>query len=171
MYYIIIRYSNQCFAEQSYLFSSLFTLIFSLETTILEKREERIEKSEENKRNDNLLSKIVVSFWRRMRDSVLMASPSSHCCRYRITFRKKVFAYVLRTAATRAALLDPPPAAQSRTPSLAGARRSCSNLSPRIKNTTVMVLPYRRIWRRMRDLNSRAGYPTYTLSRGASSPT
>ena len=25
-------------------------------------------------------------------------------------------------------------------------------------------------WRRMRDLNSRAGYPTYTLSRGASSP-
>ena len=25
-------------------------------------------------------------------------------------------------------------------------------------------------WRRRRDLNSRAGYPTYTLSRGASSP-
>jgi len=55
MCYIIIRYSNQCFAEQSYLFSSFFSLIFSPETTILEKREERIEKSEENKRNDNLL--------------------------------------------------------------------------------------------------------------------
>ena len=27
-----------------------------------------------------------------------------------------------------------------------------------------------RFWRRRRDLNSRAGYPTYTLSRGASSP-
>jgi len=39
-----------CFAEQSYLFSSLFSLIFSLETTILEKREERIEKSEKNKK-------------------------------------------------------------------------------------------------------------------------
>ena len=26
------------------------------------------------------------------------------------------------------------------------------------------------IWRRRRDLNSRAGCPTYTLSRGASSP-
>jgi len=54
MCYIIIHYLNQCFAKQSNLFSSLFTLIFSLETTILEKREERIEKSEENKRNDNL---------------------------------------------------------------------------------------------------------------------
>ena len=50
MCYIIIRYLNECFAEQSNLLSSLFTLIFSLETTILEKREERIEKSEENKR-------------------------------------------------------------------------------------------------------------------------
>ena len=27
------------------------------------------------------------------------------------------------------------------------------------------------LWRRWRDLNSRAGFPTYTLSRGASSPT
>ena len=26
------------------------------------------------------------------------------------------------------------------------------------------------LWRGRRDLNSRAGYPTYTLSRGASSP-
>ena len=26
-------------------------------------------------------------------------------------------------------------------------------------------------WRRRRDLNSRAGFPTYALSRGASSPT
>ena len=50
MYYIIIRFSNQCFAKQSYLFSSLFTLIFYLETTILEKREERKEKSEKNKK-------------------------------------------------------------------------------------------------------------------------
>jgi len=25
------------------------------------------------------------------------------------------------------------------------------------------------LWRRWRDLNSRAGYPTYSLSRGASS--
>ena len=47
---IIIRYSNQCFAEQSYFFSSLFTLIFSLETTILEKREEQKEKSSKNKK-------------------------------------------------------------------------------------------------------------------------
>ena len=50
MYYIIIRYSNQCFAKQSYLFSSFFFLIFSLETTILEKSEKKIEKSEENKK-------------------------------------------------------------------------------------------------------------------------
>ena len=50
MYYIIIRYSNQCFAEQSYLFFYLFSFIFYLETTILEKREERREKSEENKK-------------------------------------------------------------------------------------------------------------------------
>ncbi len=55
--------------------SYLFSLIFSPETTILEKREERREKreerrenSEENKRNDNLLSKIVVSFWSWWRD-------------------------------------------------------------------------------------------------------
>jgi len=34
----------------SYLFSSLFSLIFYLETTILEKREERKEKSEKNKK-------------------------------------------------------------------------------------------------------------------------
>ena len=27
------------------------------------------------------------------------------------------------------------------------------------------------VWRSRRDLNSRAGYPTYALSRGASSPT
>ncbi len=26
------------------------------------------------------------------------------------------------------------------------------------------------VWRRRKDLNLRAGYPTYTLSRGASSP-
>jgi len=44
-YYIIQR-----FAEQSYLFSSLFSLIFYPETTILEKREERKEKSEKNKK-------------------------------------------------------------------------------------------------------------------------
>jgi len=36
--------------QLSYLFSSLFSLIFSLETTILEKREERKEKSEKNKK-------------------------------------------------------------------------------------------------------------------------
>ncbi|MBR6784198.1 MAG: hypothetical protein IKM32_05830, partial [Clostridia bacterium] len=47
---IVVSLFNQCFAEQSYLFSSLFTLIFSLETTILEKREERKEKSEKNKK-------------------------------------------------------------------------------------------------------------------------
>ena len=46
MYYIIISSLIQCFAEQSYLFSSLFSLIFSPETTIWEKREERKEKSE-----------------------------------------------------------------------------------------------------------------------------
>ena len=113
MYYIIIRYSNQRFAKQSYLFSSFFSLIFSPDSTILEKREEQKENSEKNKkkrqssvencrfflvrvtgvepahrktldpkssasansatpafiinkrkkRNDNLLSKIVVSFW------------------------------------------------------------------------------------------------------------
>ena len=34
-------YPNQCFAKQSYLFCSLFSLIFSLETTIFEKREEQ----------------------------------------------------------------------------------------------------------------------------------
>lgn len=50
MYYIIISSLIQCFAEQSYLFSSLFSLIFYLETTILEKREERKEKSEKNKK-------------------------------------------------------------------------------------------------------------------------
>ena len=31
-----------------------------------------------------------------------------------------------------------------------------------------MNMPY--FWRRRKDLNLRAGYPTYTLSRGASSP-
>ena len=31
-----------------------------------------------------------------------------------------------------------------------------------------MSMPY--FWRRRKDLNLRAGYPTYTLSRGASSP-
>ena len=40
----------QCFAKQSYLFFYLFSLIFSLETTIWEKREERKEKSEKNKK-------------------------------------------------------------------------------------------------------------------------
>ena len=33
---------------------------------------------------------------------------------------------------------------------------------------TRMSMPY--FWRRRKDLNLRAGYPTYTLSRGASSP-
>ena len=41
MCYIIIRYSNQRFAKQSYLFSSLFSLIFSLEKSHLFFREER----------------------------------------------------------------------------------------------------------------------------------
>ena len=45
-----IRSSFNAFAEQSCLFSSLFSLIFSLETTILEKKEERREKSEKNKK-------------------------------------------------------------------------------------------------------------------------
>ena len=76
---IIIRYSNQCFAVQSSFFSSLFTLIFSLETTILEKREERIDKSEENKRNDNLLSKIVVSFWWSRGESNPCPKTDSRC--------------------------------------------------------------------------------------------
>ena len=37
----------------------------------------------------------------------------------------------------------------------------------KIRNTP-MGIPY--FWRRRKDLNLRAGYPTYTLSRGASSP-
>ena len=37
----------------------------------------------------------------------------------------------------------------------------------KIRNTR-MGIPY--FWRRRKDLNLRAGYPTYTLSRGASSP-
>ena len=37
----------------------------------------------------------------------------------------------------------------------------------KIRNTRVGI-PY--FWRRRKDLNLRAGYPTYTLSRGASSP-
>ena len=37
----------------------------------------------------------------------------------------------------------------------------------KIRNTQ-MGIPY--FWRRRKDLNLRAGYPTYTLSRGASSP-
>ena len=37
----------------------------------------------------------------------------------------------------------------------------------KIRNTEIGI-PY--LWRRRKDLNLRAGYPTYTLSRGASSP-
>ena len=37
----------------------------------------------------------------------------------------------------------------------------------KIRNTQKGI-PY--FWRRRKDLNLRAGYPTYTLSRGASSP-
>ncbi len=44
-----------------------------------------------------------------------------------------------------------------------------------IKNKSCKSLYYRHfhnfyLWRRRRDLNPRASYPTYTLSRGASSP-
>ena len=38
---------------------------------------------------------------------------------------------------------------------------------PKIKKTSAFALAF--LFRRRRDLNSRAGYPTYTLSRGASS--
>ena len=70
MYYIIICSLIQCFAKQSYLFFSLFSFISYLETTIFFQRREKNEKRKEKstKRNDNLLSKIVVSFWRRRRD-------------------------------------------------------------------------------------------------------
>ena len=51
-----------------------FSLLFSLLSFIWKRQFERKEKSEKlrvkrPKRNDNLLSKIVVSFWRRRRDS------------------------------------------------------------------------------------------------------
>ena len=44
-----------------------------------------------------------------------------------------------------------------------------SLLLKEIKTDTLKVSVF--IWRRRRDSNSRAGYPTYALSRGASSPT
>ena len=62
MYYIIISSLIQCFAEQSYLFSSLFSLIFYPETTILEKREERKEKSEKNKKTTTFCRKLSFLF-------------------------------------------------------------------------------------------------------------
>ena len=59
-------------------------------------------------------------------------------------------------------------------------RRSCSSLSRRclsLKFKSCTIQPHKRaltsecsfMWRRRRDLNSRAGFPAYTLSRGASS--
>ena len=50
--------------------------------------------------------------------------------------------------------------------SLAGTGTSSKSL-PETKKTSTFVLAF--LFRRRRDLNSRAGYPTYTLSRGASS--
>ena len=38
------------------------------------------------------------------------------------------------------------------------------------KKKTVQIKSKPFIWRRRRDLNPRAGFPTYALSRGASSP-
>ena len=56
-----------CEAKPPILFSILFYLFTG--NDILEKREKREVKREKYKRNDNLLSKIVVSFWWEMMDS------------------------------------------------------------------------------------------------------
>ena len=69
------------------------------------------------------------------------------------------------TTATRFCSLFPPPAAVATLP-LAGARVQISSAIESKKQSFWSAFG----WRRLRDLNSRAGYPTYSLSRGASSP-
>ena len=64
------------------------------------------------------------------------------------------------------ALASSSPGRASARPSLAGKPARGSNLSETEKKDTVRC-PF--FWRRRRDSNSRAGYPTYALSRGASS--
>ena len=50
---------------------------------------------------------------------------------------------------------------------LSGPRHESSNLLTAKKKDSLKTVLF--LWRRRRDSNSRAGYPTYTLSRGASS--
>ena len=45
-----------------------------------------------------------------------------------------------------------------------------NNYIKKTKNKSCKSKSTYSFWRRWRDLNSRAGFPTYALSRGASSP-
>ena len=102
-------------------------------------------------------------FWRRKRDLKLLCNPS---CGARKNPRASAFPRFFRP-------LRQPLLAVS---AAGGARRRCPRLSalgfnPRsnVKQAAALT-DVGLFWRRKRDLNPRAGYPTYSLSRGAPSP-
>ena len=96
-------------------------------------------------------------FWRRTRDSPLVV-PKISCS----LFASRNFDH----CAYNCSLLPPPAAVAF----IARAfRRSSSNFA-RLKTKKTPNWVSSLFWRRTRDSNSRAGYPTYSLSRGASSP-
>ena len=102
-------------------------------------------------------------FWRRRRDLKLLRNPS---CGARLCLRR-----INRLANRR-------PLRQALLPSSAtgGGRRPCPRLrrsgsSPIFAKQKTTLSGGFFVWRRRRDLNPRAGFPTYALSRGASSPT
>ena len=69
-----------CRAKLPFLFSFL-SYLFSGNDNFREKRRTKREKRREPKRNDNLLTKIVVSFWRRRRD----LNPRASCPTYTLS--------------------------------------------------------------------------------------
>ena len=103
--------------------------------------------------------RVVFLFWRRRRDSIPLVV--SVCL---LTFRS-------HPADDCAEDLLPSSATGSgrRLRPLAGARREARGTRAAKQKQTPFGVCF--VWRSRRDSNPRAGFPTYALSRGASSPT
>ena len=150
MYYIIIRYSNQCFAKQSYLF--LFSFLSYLLSGIWKRREEKLERSEKRRVKNEENKK------KKPRTRLFFLAEKGRLDSLRCRFAAQIIRLYIR-----AALLRKP-----RHLDYGSSRLPVSMSFRQKKNTSQMRCVF---WRRRRDSNPRAGYPTYALSRGASSPT
>ncbi len=99
-----------------------------------------------------------------------ICAPRAYCCRLPIKHRKRILLVFLDDCHSLALAFSPTGCARAR-PFRAEITAKAKLESFPAKTKKTGTRPVFLFWRRREDLNFRAGYPTYTLSRGASSAT